>query len=73
MYLRGYWADCGFANVDVLAIRPGDFDLDGDVDGVDLGMFSACFNGTGNVVTGACKRRSKNVAPGRVPTVGSRT
>jgi hypothetical protein len=26
----------------------GDFDGDGDVDGVDFGFFASCFNGTGN-------------------------
>jgi hypothetical protein len=31
-----------------------DLDGDGDVDGADFGVFAGCFNGTGNVVSGAC-------------------
>lgn len=34
-------------------VRP-DFDDDGDVDGADFGVFTGCFNGTGNPVASTC-------------------
>jgi hypothetical protein len=50
-------AGCGTAtsNAASLTLTPAaDFDVDGDVDGGDFGIFSGCFNGTGNPVTGEC-------------------
>jgi hypothetical protein len=35
---------------------PADYDCDGDVDGVDYGMFASCFNGTGNPIAAGCER-----------------
>lgn len=40
----------------VLDLTPlPDFDADGDVDGNDMGVFSACFNGSGNAAPAGCR------------------
>jgi hypothetical protein len=51
-------AGCGTleSNAATLTVKTvaADFDQDGDVDGGDYGIFAGCFNGTGNLVSGAC-------------------
>ncbi len=43
--LRTCRADASFDNVTVTELRPGDYDLDGDVDQADFGHMQSCFSG----------------------------
>ena len=45
VYLRCCKSDSTFDNIEVTELRPGDFDLDGDVDQSDFGHMQACLSG----------------------------